>query len=654
MSARGPSIAPRSEPSPIAIAGSPPSSGPSPRPFTNSGASPASASSPPRSVALAPNNVTQIITSKEWVLPPRPKPGRKPSVDTPASKRKAQNRAAQRAFRERRATRVQELEQKLMEVEKEKEVKEMALVNTINKLKVENQFLLKNIEQLRNDVQNIKNNQSQTQSTSVKGQSAHQIKSSFSLGGDASANASPANLSSSSPASTAYSVQQISPAPSADSPPGYAHTHNNHQHRHSHSKQSATSSNLTPLSSNTTPDKPVVQQNSDTSNFDCGVCLKDDCLCESVGLKTPATRTKAEVKSDNDIAQITKALEETINSFKPMAAVSLASKKRKVSSVAQDEQEIDFTEVYTTKSKPMPDLKKLKKSSSDEIKTSNSLENSAAFNEDSPVENCGFCSYDTPCVCREAAKEAALLNSTLHQQSVEDIDELEDELSAANKTLPPLQLNSNNFRKSSLPVMHPGPSVEIREITNLTPGAVPTVVTSTRRGNSENASSSSFSSVNTTNSNENKNKNKDSSECTGNPGTCRQCQMDPLSTLFCTTVANKEQTETSGNSSTPQPILSRNNSKASLPSMVVPNLTNPSTPGGPQSGTRASTPAPGGSTNTGMFIPCADAYKTLSRHKKFDSVDFSTLVGKLTTRGMQVEVQSVANVLRELDRRLYH
>lgn len=53
------------------------------------------------------------MTSKEWVVPPRPKPGRKPATDTPPTKRKAQNRAAQRAFRERRAARVGELEELL-------------------------------------------------------------------------------------------------------------------------------------------------------------------------------------------------------------------------------------------------------------------------------------------------------------------------------------------------------------------------------------------------------------------------------------------------------------------------------------------------------------------------------------------------------------
>ncbi|KAI5299921.1 hypothetical protein KEM55_000981, partial [Ascosphaera atra] len=53
------------------------------------------------------------ITSKNWVLPPLPKPGRKPATDTPPTKRKAQNRAAQRAFRERRAAIVGELEERL-------------------------------------------------------------------------------------------------------------------------------------------------------------------------------------------------------------------------------------------------------------------------------------------------------------------------------------------------------------------------------------------------------------------------------------------------------------------------------------------------------------------------------------------------------------
>ncbi|CAH6721789.1 putative bZIP transcription factor Hapxp [[Candida] jaroonii] len=498
---------------------------PSIAPRSNIAPSPTSIASPPIIKTSTPPG--GISMSKEWVLPPRPKPGRKPSVDTPASKRKAQNRAAQRAFRERRATRVQELEQKLMEIEKEKDVKEMALINTINKLKVENQFLLKNVDQLKNEVNFLRKNQNSGHMTTTQTRNS-------SMG-------SPMALNSNSPASSVYSVQQISPAPSADSPPK-------------------------------------------KDDFDCGICLKDECLCEDVGIKE-------------------KSLQSKISSFKPMQAVSL---KRKA-----PVEEVDFTKSFTKK--PLPDFKKVKS-----LPRFNKIEpehvnipsnNHEKFDEGSPVDNCGFCSDDTPCVCREAAKEAALLSQKLNDEQKFDDHKTE---------LPPIQ--STNVRKVSLPVMHPGPSVEIREISNLTPGAVPTVTTPTTR-NTE-SPSKSF-------------------DCTGNPGTCRQCQMDPMSTLFCTTVANKGKDEDSNSSGS---------SKVSTPAPIIEEESNQLPPVQEISSSVSSTSL----SSTDMFIPCADAYKTLSRHKKFNSVDFSTLVGKLTTRGMQVEVQSVANVLRELDRRLYN
>lgn len=77
------------------------------------------------------------ITSKEWVIPPRPKPGRKPATDTPPTKRKAQNRAAQRAFRERRAARVGELEEELEEQREEHERVQQGLHHQIEGLTAE-------------------------------------------------------------------------------------------------------------------------------------------------------------------------------------------------------------------------------------------------------------------------------------------------------------------------------------------------------------------------------------------------------------------------------------------------------------------------------------------------------------------------------------
>ena len=95
--------------------------------------SPSSVNSP-LSLAPAPHSTRQepsddgpasqpasLITSKKWVVPPRPKPGRKPATDAPPTKRKAQNRAAQRAFRERRAAKVGQLEGSIKEIGKEYE-----------------------------------------------------------------------------------------------------------------------------------------------------------------------------------------------------------------------------------------------------------------------------------------------------------------------------------------------------------------------------------------------------------------------------------------------------------------------------------------------------------------------------------------------------
>ncbi|CAF9930752.1 hypothetical protein IMSHALPRED_008272 [Imshaugia aleurites] len=75
-----------------------------------------------------------ISMHKEWVLPPKPKPGRKPAVDMPPTKRKAQNREAQRAFRERRAAKVSELEDQIKAKEEEDQREQERLVARVEQL----------------------------------------------------------------------------------------------------------------------------------------------------------------------------------------------------------------------------------------------------------------------------------------------------------------------------------------------------------------------------------------------------------------------------------------------------------------------------------------------------------------------------------------
>lgn len=76
-----------------------------------------------------------ISTRKEWTIPPRPKPGRKPALEGAPTKRKAQNRQAQRAFRERRAAKVGELEEQMKAMEEEDAKEQQQLSGIITRLK---------------------------------------------------------------------------------------------------------------------------------------------------------------------------------------------------------------------------------------------------------------------------------------------------------------------------------------------------------------------------------------------------------------------------------------------------------------------------------------------------------------------------------------
>ena len=115
--------------------------------------SPMSASPPPTS-ASSPST----LMSKEWVVPPRPKPGRKPALDTPATKRKAQNRAAQRAFRERRAARVGELEEQMKEMDDEHEQELDTLRLNVERLEKEVDYYRSELNKWREKARNLQRN----------------------------------------------------------------------------------------------------------------------------------------------------------------------------------------------------------------------------------------------------------------------------------------------------------------------------------------------------------------------------------------------------------------------------------------------------------------------------------------------------------------
>ncbi|EST04799.2 Basic-leucine zipper domain protein [Kalmanozyma brasiliensis GHG001] len=84
-----------------------------------------------------------VQPSKEWVLPARAKPGRKPSETEPLTKRKAQNRASQRAFRERKQSYLSELEAKVAAYEAAEIDRSVEIQKVAQKLRAENEALRK-------------------------------------------------------------------------------------------------------------------------------------------------------------------------------------------------------------------------------------------------------------------------------------------------------------------------------------------------------------------------------------------------------------------------------------------------------------------------------------------------------------------------------
>ncbi|KAF9229403.1 hypothetical protein BS17DRAFT_723135 [Gyrodon lividus] len=112
--------------------------------------------SPASQTASTSSSTLWAQPSREWVIPAKPKPGRKPKKETPtvpkdeadedSSGRRVQNRAAQRAFRERKQTQLAELQARLHSYEQGEIERHVALQNIAKKMKEEN-------DELRNENQ---------------------------------------------------------------------------------------------------------------------------------------------------------------------------------------------------------------------------------------------------------------------------------------------------------------------------------------------------------------------------------------------------------------------------------------------------------------------------------------------------------------------
>lgn len=134
--------------------------------------SPSSSTTNAREIEVGETN-EKIQPKKEWVLPARAKPGRKPSEVEPPTKRKAQNRASQRAFRERRQSYLASLEAKVNEYEERGANVSTELQKVARRLKEENDELKQQNTSLQSKIQQLEvalalRNSSKSPATSVK------------------------------------------------------------------------------------------------------------------------------------------------------------------------------------------------------------------------------------------------------------------------------------------------------------------------------------------------------------------------------------------------------------------------------------------------------------------------------------------------------
>ncbi|RYP60757.1 hypothetical protein DL769_007986 [Monosporascus sp. CRB-8-3] len=326
------------------------------------------------------------ITSKEWVIPPRPKPGRKPATDTPPTKRKAQNRAAQRAFRERRAARVGELEEQLEEQREEHERAQQELRSQVHSLDAEVQNLRTRCVSLESMLEKERSERSRIENEleSFKRRWRDETSSVFSRN-----NSLPA-LRSRAPSSHSLTSQRQAPRSSIAS--------NASEHRNS--TAFPISRIISPPDTSSSSVSAPQQAPADPSG--CGSCSSEGpCACvddvianASVGCGKCSVGTKCEcleaVLKGSGQSNSELDLKRRHSSISPLAP---DEKRQKSDAYAH---EIDFTPMFSKKTTPQA-----------AAPPPDDFQPVVQQVTISPRDSCGFCQEGTYCMCAEAAAATA-------------------------------------------------------------------------------------------------------------------------------------------------------------------------------------------------------------------------------------------------------
>lgn len=547
------------------------------------------------------------MTSKEWVIPPRPKPGRKPATDTPPTKRKAQNRAAQRAFRERRAARVGELEEQLEVYKSEYDQKEEVLKEKIHSLELDVQSFRSRCLLLENMLDRERQDRIRVETEAETLRRRHSEQ--------------------------AFRMERMSSAPS----------HHDHQRHHStqqmqHQRQSMSSSHTTnnrPTHPETRREFSISQMISPPESADsrnpappladtditCGNCSTDGrCACAEEVLASAAVGcgkcgfgTSCQCLED-----IAAASNPTNHELKRPSSPSLSGSagkrlRQESSSLSARPaaQEQDFTTAFARR------MSQIATPITTEPPPSDMLMQPSAMEGISFKESCGFCKDGTYCACADAAMATPAMTPP----------ETQPIFTPQVQTPPP----------SDSDVMPPQPF--IMEMTS--DGAVKLPPRKPKMGQSAPVNIKPATGGGGCGS--------------GAPGTCAQCRADPKSGLFCRLMNakfNKEQGSGGGccggkGAAGGGCCKSKPSNNTTERKKVEERITLPSLPS--------------------LGLSCAEAYQTLASHRNFSEAanDINSWLPKLkatskvpspasrqAARGrmpIEVEAASIMSVLKEFD-----
>ncbi|KXN89926.1 AP-1-like transcription factor [Leucoagaricus sp. SymC.cos] len=250
--------------------------------------------------AVASSSTTLWATaSKEWVIQPKPKPGRKPKKDTaPTNKdedesdakgRRVQNRAAQRAFRERKQSQLAELQARIQQYEQGEIERNVALQNIAKRLKEENESLRRENALLTEKISKLEKEQQVAQE---KKRWRDNSPASVASRGPArkKSRLSPELLD--KPLSASYTSYMPSPPSMVNSPDSTGTS----ESRFSPIYEAQSSETTHPIMSNIELNhaaKPItLDPNASFPSFDCGFCSDDTpCVCRELAAQQAADRS---------------------------------------------------------------------------------------------------------------------------------------------------------------------------------------------------------------------------------------------------------------------------------------------------------------------------------------------------------------------------